>query len=270
LSVSPKDGLETVLTVDVGSSNQILLEAVNQYPLVIATTITRWSGWEAKYCNTHFFGYCTGTGTFNEAKVDPFYTGGLGIPSPEAPTCCAWTQWVGVGNSQGANNGNLVQAGVIELNGNYGNSIFAFYELLPGNAVPITSCPTSSGDKMLSLVSNEWSNSYAVYLYDYSSKCTFFTDGLNYSAMSAPTYAYHEGEAPVVNGQQSQVSTFGGTQMYGAMYGGGRWMNFDDNENPTYQDTMNLGCTTNVSPSGHPYGLFTNTWQSSNVPGHGC
>jgi hypothetical protein len=269
IAVSSTDGTETLLTINVGSANRIVFESIGQYPLITAT-FSRWSGWEAQYCNGHFFGWCTGTGTFSEAKVDPFYVTGLGIPAPESPHCCAWAQWVGVGNSQGASNGNLVQSGVIELNGNYGNNVFAFYELLPANAVPITSCPVGGGDKMESLVSNEWANSYAVYLHDYSSNCTFFTDALNYSAMSAPTYAYYEGEAPVVNGAQSQVAIFGGTQIYGAMYGGGRWMNFDDNNNPTSQDTMNLGCGTNVYPSSHPYGLFTNWWQSSNTPGFGC
>jgi hypothetical protein len=122
----------------------------------------------------------------------------------QSPNAEYSSEWVGIG---GVTESNLIQTGTTEDEPNTDASTanFAWYELLPGNAVAINA-PVSPGDHMSASVVEGAPGTWTISIEDVTQNW-LFSNVFSYS-VSAQTAEWIE-EAPTVNGSQSTLANFG-------------------------------------------------------------
>jgi hypothetical protein len=144
-------------------------------------------------------------------ETGPTFTGASAqwiVPAVQpAQTALESGTWVGV---DGANNSSLIQTGTAQETSGGSTDYYAWYEILPANAIEIGS--VNPGDQITASVEQDAPGTWTISLTDLTSGLTA-THVESYSGAGASAEWIEE--APTVNGQQSSLANFGQMQFCG-------------------------------------------------------
>ncbi len=178
------------------------------------------------------------------------------------------SEWVGIGGSTLAADGNLIQVGTEEISYPIGgNSYFAWYEMVPGNASAVQVFSVSPGDVINAFIQEVGTgNSYTISIID-STNNNYFQHTFTYSPDKTSA------EWIVEKNLSEPLSDFNVID-FGPAYTSGNYNNVQDQANgsdlnigqlPNYEVTIkNSGGTTLAYPNalGSDQSSFTMTWQN--------
>ncbi|MFZ2056946.1 MAG: G1 family glutamic endopeptidase [Acidimicrobiales bacterium] len=177
------------------------------------------------------------------------------VPAVEPSTAALYSStWVGV---DGLNNPDLIQTGTSQYTGGGSTSYFAWYEILPSDAVVIglnsNPAPVEPGDQMLASVA-ETNTEYVwtIYLKDVTQNWYFEDNFYYYGPGDSAEWIE---EAPAINGVQSTLADFGtadfsDTAVYGDFGSDGTaWYGTEMNAGNEIAMTNEAGTTIVAMPS---------------------
>ncbi|CAG4926876.1 unnamed protein product, partial [Acidithrix sp. C25] len=191
-----------VFTISLSVVDASGVSASSSLPMVVGNRSTNWAGYIASGS-----GFTGVSATFNVPAIPSALPANCNLGTPgQVSQNCASSVWVGV-DGYPSSNQNLIQAGIAEqpVVGSNQVQLYAWWEVLPASATPISSINVSPGDSVAVSISQVSGGQWQINVTDTTNGESFST----VSSYSGPaSSAEWIVEAPQINGSVATLTPF--------------------------------------------------------------